>query len=144
MQALIIQLGLGTVPPGDFTVGNSDWPVYATNEPDYPDNCLTVLDGPDQFDARIMATGEEQIHQGFSVRIRSTDHQTGWQKAKAVYHSFCLNVGGANGVILVATTADGNIYPVVCLTNLKGPNPKGKDATRTKRSIFTVDGFLVT
>jgi hypothetical protein len=143
IRALIIHLGQGTIPPTDALADNTVWPAFASNEPDFPDNCLTVFDTPSQYDARLMPTGEQVMHYGFRVRIRSTDHQTGYVKAKAIFQAFCLNVGGKNGHALVTTIPDGNVYAVNCITNPRGPIPQGKDASRTKRSIFVVEGQLV-
>lgn len=140
-QQLLIELGLGTNPPVGGIANNRVWPVYATSEPNEPDNCITVYDTTNQNDSRNMYGGDYLRHYGLQVRVRSVDHPTGYQKAKAIADALATQVGGLNGGITVMCGA--NVYYVFAITKIGGVLILGKDAPRSKRSLFTFNCFLV-
>jgi len=77
-QWCLVQLGLGTNPEN-----GGSWPIFSDNEPDRPDNCITVFDTTGIDDGRVMH-GEIQEHFGLQVRVRSATKTVGWTKADAI------------------------------------------------------------
>lgn len=141
VQQLLIVLGLGTTPPTNTVANNSAWPVFASNEPAEPDNIITVIDTPNQTFARLMPTGKYAHQYGFRVRVRAVDHPTGYQKIKQIALQLAHNVGGDAGPINVVCT--GNNYLIHAIAKIGGVMALGKDAPKSKRSVFTVDGYVV-
>lgn len=128
IQWLLIDLGLATDPEDE-----QDWPAFSPNEPDEPDNCITVYDTAEKADGRIMNDGEVARHWGFQVRIRAVDQPTGRTKAEAIRHTF------DEGVTYRAVTVGAKQYLV---HGIYGTNmlPLGKEVPKTKRRLFTING----
>lgn len=124
---VLIQLSLGTDPSLNLA-----WPVYSTNQPSVPDDCLTVCDTAEVKDGRTMKDGESLVHFGFQVMVRSSDY-SGWAKAQAVRTALDSGVKDSH------VTVGSSTYNVSCVakTNLMS---LGKDAPNSKRSLFTVNG----
>lgn len=141
VQALLIALELGTAPPAGSVANNLVWPVYASSEPNEPDNCITVYDTTNQIDMRAMHDGSYAIHYGLQTRVRSIDHPTGYQKIAAIAHALASDVGGSAGPIPVVCGT--NVYLVHAIARIGSILVLGKDAPRSKRSLFTVNFLLV-
>jgi len=142
VQQLLINLGLGISPPipPNLPVPGT-WPVYATGEPNEPDNVLSVLDSVDQYDGRSMVDGEVWDHYGFQVRVRASDHPTAYKKA------FALKVALAQQVNYVPLQVPSNVgtglisYVVHCVSKLN-VRVLGKDAPNSRRTLCVVNGLL--
>lgn len=78
---LLIDLGLTTAPENDPLLS---WPVYSPNEPDQPDNVLTIQDTTGRVDGRNNLTHQIDEHYSFQVRIRASDDTVGSRKAREV------------------------------------------------------------
>jgi hypothetical protein len=130
-----VDQNLGTMPP-DPALTNTPvgpWPVYATNEPSTPDNCITVVDTEAQDDGREMTVGEALYHYGIQVMIRSTDHPSGYQKAMSILNDFAQNVYNAS------INIGSNHYWVHCISRIRMIDIHGKDNPNTKRSRFSLN-----
>lgn len=147
VQALLVLLNLATLPPRNSLASNRDWPVFATVEPNEPDNCLTVYDTSNQYDGRSMKTGENWVHYGVQVRVRGVDHPTAYQKAYTIYQALLQNVGGQNGPSAVAISSNpsvnSNNYLIGSLVKVRGPYSLGQDTPKSKRRLFTINALLV-
>lgn len=132
IQQLLIDMGFGISPPEESGWDGSDWLIFATHEPDTPDNVITVYDiaGTDQ--GRVMQ-GELQQHYGFQVRIRARTHSVGWLKADAIRR------GLAEDVLRETLTLDSDQYFLQCVANIGQVLTLGKDRPLGKRSLFTVN-----
>lgn len=128
---LLVDLGFGTDP-----LTFQAWPVYSTAEPSAPDNCITVKDTDGTSEGRSMVDGELQEHFGVQVRVRSTTHPTGWQKALAVREALAKNLYDRT------VTIGSSQYLVHCAAKISRVLSLGKDTPSTKRSIFTVNAVL--
>jgi hypothetical protein len=140
---LLVELGEGSAPLTPVSRA-SLWPVYATNEPSSPDECITVYDTVGRGDGRLMISGREINHYGVQVRVRSITHRTGWQKAESIRVSLSErtleeavsvpDVEGVNGGLPTP-------YIVHCLAQIGAVLPIGTETT-SKRSIFTVNALV--
>jgi hypothetical protein len=127
VRQLLVDLGLGT--------DAGTWPVYATTEPDVPDNCITCYDTVGQDHGRTMPDSVRQGLDGVQVRIRSSGHAAGRSKANdvalaldAVYQKV-VHVGSAN-------------YHVHAVNRSLPIETRGKDAPNSKRSLFFLNCLL--
>jgi hypothetical protein len=130
LRELLIDLSAGT-----GITDEEDWPIYVSSEPDLPDNCLTIYDTTPKSDGRAMFDGEDFKHYGFQIRIRSTDHETGYAKAESLEH--VLNKDIYQETVVVGAVS----YYVQCVAGTS-LIVLGKNTPTTKRSLFTINGLI--
>ncbi len=136
VRALLILLGLGTDPsPWSTGVGNP-WPVIVEGEPNAPDNLLKVTDTVGHDDGRNMTEGEVNYHHGFQIKVRSSDHPTGYAKTDSIRTAIATAVGGTSVTVGVHT------YQVWCVAHIGPVLPIGKETPSSKRSLFTLNATL--
>lgn len=111
------------------------WPVYIDNEPDMPDNCITIYDTTPAIDGRTQVDGEQVQHDGIQIRIRSASHAVGYAKARSILNLVTERVKG-NSV-----TLDGVRY-IVWAIDAVSLMRMGRDTGKTKRSLLTLNGFV--
>jgi len=131
MQYLLVSLGAGTLP-----TSHGLWPIYNANEPDTPDNCLTITDVAGLMHGRDQNSGYMQEHEGIQVRIRATDHATGWAKANSI--KTLLDSSIAMSDVTVSTSN----YVVGAVTRKSGPFGIGKETPSSKRELFTINAVV--
>ena len=124
----LIALGLGSDP--DEVAA---WPIFATGEPTSPDDCITVYDTAGNDDGRAMTSGELFSHYGIQIRVRAVDHETGWVKADSLRTVMSQQV---NALLLAVGSSN---YLVHAFTKIGVVLPIGKDAPKSKRSLFTIN-----
>ena len=129
IQKVLISLGLGSAS------ATSSWPVFYSNEPSQPDNCITVYDTAGRHDGRAMTDGETWLHQGFMVRVRSKDNTTGWQKSEMIRKSLGEDIYALTVII------DSIYYVVQCVAQIGQTIPLGKDPD-SNRSLFTINALI--
>lgn len=131
LRWVLVSLNLLSNPADD-----ADWPGYCSSEPDSPDNCVTTYDTTGTDDGRSMTDGEVFHNPGVQVRVRATDHSTGWIKADAVRAAMEQSIN--QYYIVIGSTR----YLVHCVTNVGNVIALGKDTSSTKRSLFTINVAL--
>lgn len=129
---LLVLMGVGTEPTDDLS-----WPVYVANEPDLPDNCITVYDTAGRDDGRMQVSGERAEHHGVQVRIRSTTHPIGYLKAREVAVALDEDVY-QEGV----TFDSGESYTVHSVSRTGDVLPLGKESPTSERRLFTVNAVI--
>lgn len=136
LRHLLIGKGIGLTPTP--TPSNSDWPIYAHNEPDGPDNSITVFDVAGKKNGRIMIDGEVQEFHGFQVRVRSSVSDVGYTKARNLTITLDENIYNDS------VTISSSNYCVQSVTRTSDVIPLGKEATTpSKRSIFVINGLIM-
>lgn len=128
---LLVELGLATL-----ATDNGLWPVYVTNEPSTPDNCITIFNTTGKDGGRSMIDGALLGHSGFQVRVRSHNHSTGWTKADAIQRDLAENVYDET-----VHVGDKN-YLVHCVSNIGDVMDLGTDSS-SKRVLFTINAITV-
>ena len=131
LRWLLVSLGAGSAPSS-----SSDWPIFATQEPDRPDNCITVFDTAGVLDGRQMPTGVQMEHEGWQIRIRARTHNVGWQKAKEI--ADLLDQSVVRYVVVIG----GHQYLVQCVSRTSGVLSLGEESPQTKRRVFTLNGIM--
>lgn len=108
---LLVDLSLGNAP----NVGGSQptWPVFVDNEPNSPNDLITVTDTLGISFAKD-AFGDRNEHHGVQVKVRGGTHGAGWPKARAIAIAFdgivepaIVTVGGTDYCVgMVRRTGD--------------------------------------
>jgi hypothetical protein len=124
----VIPIGLVTDPTLD-----QPWPCYASDEPDIPDNCVTVYDTQGRDDGRSMIDGERYEHHGIQIRVRAQSHIFGYLQSRQIAVALDQFVVGAG------VTVSGHSFFVPCVSRTSGVIPLGRDTPNTKRRIFTIN-----
>jgi hypothetical protein len=133
VQQLLIDAGIGTDPDFDLP-----WPVYSTNEPDAPDNCITVTDTTGESVGRTQWDGRDEMHWGVQIRIRAVSHENvGWRKG------FAIRTFISQEVSQQWVTLEGTDYLINSFAKIGSVLALGKDVTNTKRSLFTINPTVV-
>jgi hypothetical protein len=73
---------------GKGNVPTTTWPIFAGVLPSEPDNLICVFETAPQQDARIMVTGENQQHYGFTVQVNGKNRRAAFQKTRDIEHDF--------------------------------------------------------
>jgi hypothetical protein len=128
LRQLLIDIGVGT--------SQGTWPIKVDNEPDAPDDCITVYNTSGGIDGRNQISGEGLEHPGVQVRVRSSNPTTGWQKIKAI--AVVLD----QSIHLDAVTIDSSSYIVYAVTRAGSPLSIGSDVSKTKRRLFTLNAKM--
>lgn len=139
VKQLLVDLNMGVLPSYNASgayVG-LPWPVFASGEPDIPDNCITVYDTTGIKDTRNMYGGLVFYHLGFQVRIRAVDHTSGWLKAEEIQDALAKQVLRRQIVV-----TDGNTYLVQCIAKIGRILDLGKDMGNSKRTLFTLNALV--
>lgn len=131
VRAALVDLGFGVT--GEGWNGTTAWPIYVSNEPALPDNCLTITDTQGTDDGDTMPDGECQVHHGFQVRVRSVDHRTGWTKADAIRRGLAQSW---NQKVVHVSAANVLIH---CFARMGQVLALGKMVPTNKNSLFTVN-----
>jgi len=128
---LLVDLACGS--SASLTVG---WPVFSTNEPDLPDNVITVYDTEGNQDGRFMITGEVRQHYGLQFRIRGTSHSIAHAKANTLKQILDQTV------LRTAVALGGSTYLVQSVSRRSGPISIGKESPTSRRVIFTLNAVV--
>ncbi len=143
VRQLLVDEGLCT-DHGPALEAAAPWPAYATNEPDNPDDCVTVFDTQGQDDGRVMSDGQLQQHYGVQVRVRSASHGPvgGWRKAREIRTGLSKEVYRQD---VTVTDEDGTAsrYMVHALTRIGMVLPIGRDKPSSHRDVYTINMTVV-
>jgi hypothetical protein len=132
VRQLLINLNQGTDP----ALGAQPWPVFDSNEPDSPDNAITVYDTQGQDDGRSSLDGEVWSHPGFQIRVRSLGFSVGWKKASAI------RVALATQAINVTVTIGTASYWIPNIAKIGQVLRIGKEKPQALRDIFTLNALV--
>lgn len=127
----LIGLGVGSSP-----ATNSSWPMFVSNEPDMPDNCITLFDTVGRSNGRLMVTGELVDMLGVQVRVRADSHTTGYARSAAIRKVM------AEDAYLKRVTIGAVTYLLGSVNNISQIMVLGKDEKTNRRSLFTINAVV--
>lgn len=130
---LLIDLGLSQA----YNTTGASWPTYYNNEPDEPDQCITVYSTQGTSDGRLMSDGEVQEHYGILMQFRSTDADTNELKARAVA------TGLDSFTPRTIVTISPHTYQVINMSRSGNINYLGRDRENKNRFLHTIN-YLAT
>ena len=128
IRYLMIDFALGTIPSD-----GGAWPIFVGQEPNNPDDVITIFDTAGIHDGRLQVGGEVQEHHGFQVRVRAANHVDGWTKINAI--DVTLN----ESVLLDTTTISSQDYTIQSITRKGTIIPLGKEKPDSRRDVFTLN-----
>jgi hypothetical protein len=128
----IVDGGLGTNPSS-----GSAWPVFVGHMPDEPDNAICVYDTTGTIDGRVQSNGETIEHPGWQVRVRATDHPTGYPKIANIRNH--LDAVLRQGVVINTFS-----YTIQAITLTGGVQSLGQEPDGTRRNNYTINGIITT
>jgi len=119
-------------PNTGSTLPTTTWPIFSGGEPGNPDNVITVYETTPQSNAKIMVTGEDQQHYGFTIRVRGRTKAEARQKAEDIRHD-------ANEKIRdIVVTLDGQQYLVPCIPRATLV-PVGRETPTSQRWLVNLN-----
>lgn len=131
IRQLLVDLGLGTL--GGETDG--DWPVFYSNLPDQPDDCIVIIDDENPVYERHMTDGTRANEfEGYFIRIRSDKYDEGYLKAETIARTLDLKANVYRRLVVVG----GVTYRVHSVNRDSDVVPLGKSIDGSKRSLFAV------
>lgn len=129
VQELLIANSLGSSP-----ADADPWPVYATKEPDTPDDVITVYNTVGIVGGNHQPDGEYWEENGIQVRVRCALDEVGYLKAKQI-----VNV--LDTVILrEPITVGGSTYCVHCINRSSDVLSLGT-MVGSNRRLFTINAL---
>lgn len=131
IQQLMIDIGLGVEPSN-----GTDWEVYASTEPDTPDNCLTVQQTTGVEIGNVSVDGKVLIHFGFQVRIRADGPTKGGAKANAIWNTLNEDVNWNT------VTLDGTLYCIDMITTVGDVLYMGKFRPANRLDLYSVNALV--
>lgn len=132
VRAVLISLGLGTSHLESPLLA---WPIYVSNEPAHPDNCITIYDTTGTEDTRD-ADGPLPTHEGIQVRVRGSQYDTALEKVAIIAKAF-------DGLYRLTATVGPAGYLVQAIHRKGSPHNLGKERSGSgKRRLFTLDAII--
>lgn len=123
-----------------FVVNPGSWPIFIDQEPDVPDNVITIYGTLGKDDGRTQIDGELQEHHGIQIRVRSLT-KLGFKVATslAVACDQLVDMGvqvstpelGTNNYIVQSINRTGN-----------GVLSLGKEMPPTRRNLYTINALI--
>lgn len=137
LGALILANGWAS-QGGAYPLGQ--WPLYISGEPPSPDSCVTVFSTEGQGDARLMPNGQVIEHPGIQIRVRSPDFNTGRSYLEGLKINLAEKI--VRYVVSVGPGTSTNQYMVYAVTKFGRILEIGKEASHSRRSIFTLNCMI--
>ena len=134
---LLIDLGLFTNPELDPIQA---WPVYPSNEPERPDNILSIYDIETWDHGRTQPNGVMQGPHGVQFKLRAKTHLIGWTKVDTLCDRLQLRTGGCYNVDV---TIDGTRYHIHSFCGISQVIPLGKESPTSTRRVFVINAGIV-
>jgi hypothetical protein len=117
--------------------GGTDWPLFVDNEPDSPDDAITVYNTDGLLNARLQNTGEFDENPGIQIRIRSAEYTDGWTIADAIKAMLDEDVYGN-----VVAVLDGGDFEIETFNRSSNVLAIGREP-ESQRWVFTLNGTIV-
>lgn len=131
VRRLLISKGFGVAPP------LTNWPIYHSNEPDTPDNTITVYDSPtSELDRRYHPTNHQEVRHGIQIRVRSATHDPGYIKANQIA------IGCDTQMDQEILTIGSNQYCINSIVRRSDVISLGKETPQSKRNLFVINAVV--
>ena len=138
VRQLLIDLGLG-VEASWSSAGayvGARWPCFDSNEPDKPDDSITVYSTQGFDFGREQPGGSLASYGGFQVRVRSKNSSDGRAKAEAIRRAL------AEAVLDTVVHVGANAYIVHAVNRIGQVLRLGADVPGGKRRLFTINAAI--
>lgn len=129
VQEILIAYSLGSRPQGADA-----WPVYATKEPDTPDDVITVYNTTGVVGANTQVDGEYWEEHGVQIRVRCALDEVGYLKAKQIANLLDVDI------LREPVAIDGSNYCIHCINRTSDVLSLGT-MVGSNRRLFTVNAL---
>lgn len=120
-------------------VDSAEWPIFIDQEPDLPDNCITIYGTLGKDDGRTQIDGELQEHHGVQIRVRSTD-RVGFT---IITELACACDKLVDKGITLPDSEGGSHYIVQSVNRTgNGVNSLGKEMSPSRRNLYTFNALV--
>lgn len=136
LRAALIKDGLGTAPRDQL-----DWPVYMSVEPSSPDNLISCFDTGEESHGKRQYDGRTSYHYATMIRLRSIDHNGGWEKAEQI-RAWLDEVLKNLEVTLLDSTGDPITYLIRSASKVSGVRTLDRESPHSMLRMFTVNCYL--
>lgn len=126
LRRLLVTLSHGTLPSAA-----GSWPISVAQEPDDPDDDMTLYDEVGRKDGRAMASGEVYEHHGVQLQLRAAKFTEGYAKVSSVVGALDQDAEGAG------VTVDASSYVVYAVSRPGTVNYLGHEP-ESRRHVWTV------
>ena len=133
VRYLLIALGLGTLPTN---VPQGAWPINANQEPNDPDNVVTLYDTTGNKHARCMIDGEITEDPGIQIRVRGTDDPTAQVQSQLIKQAIDEQVAGYNVQI------NGHNFTIYAINRVSNPTQLGYESPTSRRRLYTINATV--
>lgn len=131
IQKLLIDTGAASNPTHD-----TEWPVYAPDEPDAPDNCITISKTTGVVTGNTAFSGKVHRYHGFQARVRHQNDTQASYKAEALYNFFNESVDA------IIVTIDDHSYCVNEITTTSDIFFLGHQRPENRLYLFTINAVV--
>ena len=137
LRQLLVDINQAVDPP---QLGNAPWQAFYDNEPDLPDDVITVADSVGIDKGRSGNDRERVGYHGTQIRIRSTDHDVGFRKAQEI----AIALDKVNQASVRVISGNGTTDYVVWTVIRQGKVLRmGKEVGVSDRRLFSINSVMV-
>lgn len=136
IQSWLIQNTLA----GDPLDSAPTWPCYMVSLPEgtgVPSDAVCVYDTTPVPDGRLLRTGEQIVHPGIQIKVRSQSYQAGWDKAQAIAETL-------DAATRAQVSVDSVLHTMVAASRISGPVSLGVDPSSIKRTFSFTLNYRIT
>ena len=128
----VLRKMLTTLSHGTMPSAAGSWPISVSQEPDAPDDDMTLYDEVGRKDGRSMVSGEVYEHHGVQLQLRAAKFTEGHTKVSGVVEALDQDVES------VGVTIDSSTYVVYAVSRPGTINYLGHEP-ESRRHIWTVN-----
>lgn len=131
IRYLLVALGKGSLPEDELA-----WPIFAGQEPDSPDSCITLYDTSGIIEGRAQVSGEIQEHYGIQIKVRAASSTVAYAKINTL--ADCIDESIRNNTVTISSSQ----YIIYAITRKGGILSLGKELSASKRNLYTVNAIV--
>ena len=129
VRRLLITKGYGTLPSA-----SGSWPIFHLNEPDNPDNCITIYNTENNDQGRVQFSLARTEYFGVQIRVR--DKSSSGVKARTIASAL------DSAIYRDTVTISSSTYLVQSVNKITGPIYLGRNQPNSNLSLFTINAVV--
>lgn len=133
----IVDQSAGTLP-----ASNGNWPVYVSQEPDTPDNLITVYDTQGIMHGFTQIDGLGQDHHGVMIRVRGATYSEGYIRGLLLKKIFDVPAFINRTLVTIADTTYAFSYAIANVRRTGDLLSLGADKPSSRRRLFSLNATV--
>jgi hypothetical protein len=118
------------------------WPVSVDSELASPDDIVCITNTDPVNSGRVQVTGQMSELWGIQFKVRAVDPQVAYRKSNQLVVAMDQEIYHQTTIIHPTATTSGGTYFVGAITRKSGPLSLGREASATKRSLYTINAIV--